>query len=333
MKNVGKSSIIKMVVFIVIAVALFLVPVTGIGTTNFYRILINIAIYIALAQMWNLMAGYAGMLSLGNQLFVGIGGYCVAMVTTKFGLPFFLGFILGGLISAVLAVALSAILLKMRGMYFAISTWLIAEMVRIAFTQWEFVGKNAGIAMKNRIDPALMYVMSIALAIVCILAVYLLMRSKTGLGLIAMRNDIDASSGVGVSIFKTRMICYVIAGFFTGVAGAMYYLYMPFINPDGGFTNSWTIALVVAVIIGGVGTIGGPILGAIIYILLTNLLADFAGYSNMILGAIAIIVVLFLPNGLLGTLQKKLKFELFSSRRYSKNAEQLRAFAKAQGKE
>ena len=313
----NKRTVTGLIVFAVIVVILFLLPLFGVATNNTYRILINITLYIALAQMWNLMAGYSGMLSLGNQLFIAIGGYCVAVCTTKLGIPFWVGFILGGVISSAVAFILSCILLKMRGMYFAISTGVIAEMVRIIFTQWDFVGKNAGIAMKNTVNPMNMYLMSLGLCVVCILVVYLLMRSKTGLGLVAMRNDIDASAGVGVNIFKTRMICYLIAGFFTGVAGAMYYLYVPFINPDGGFSSAWTIALVVSVIIGGVGTIAGPIVGAAIYVLLTNLLADFAGYSNMILGIIAIIVVLFLPHGVLGTLQNKLHFELFSSRRYS----------------
>lgn len=317
----GKFSI-GSIIFIVVVAFFFLLPVTGLADDNTYRVLINITLYISLAQMWNLLSGYAGMLSLGNQLFIGIGGYALGMCTTKYGLPFWLGFIFGAVISAILAFLLSCLLLKMRGMYFAISTWLVSEMIRIAFTQWEWVGKNAGIAMKNKTVPSHMYLMCFALCVACILVVYFLMRSRIGLGLVAMKNDIDAASGVGVSIFKTRMICYMIAGFFTGIAGAMYYLYMPFVNPDGGFSSSWTIALVVSVIIGGVGTIGGPILGAALYVLLTNLLADFAGYSNMILGIIAIAVVLFLPNGILGTLQNKLHFELFSSRRYSNTHEQ-----------
>jgi branched-chain amino acid transport system permease protein len=101
------------------------------GTGNAMRIGINIFLYIAMAEMWNLMAGYAGMISLGQQLFIGVSGYAIAVVCTTYGLPFWVGFLVGGVISAMLAFCLSLLLLKMRGMYFAISTWVFAEMVKI----------------------------------------------------------------------------------------------------------------------------------------------------------------------------------------------------------
>jgi branched-chain amino acid transport system permease protein len=316
----NKPRLIKLGLLICVIAILYLLPFTGMGTGNAMRIGINIFLYIAMAEMWNLMAGYAGMISLGQQLFIGVSGYAIAVVCTTYGLPFWVGFLVGGVISAMLAFCLSLLLLKMRGMYFAISTWVFAEMVKIIFTGWKLVNYGGGMSIKLKPYPtaSTQYLMCLSLCVFSILLVYFLMNSKTGLGLTAMRNDLDAAAGAGVNIFRTRMICFMISGFVTGVASAMFYLFKITIYPNGGFSSEWTIALVVSVIIGGIGTIAGPVIGAIVYVALFNFLANYAGYSNVILGVIAIAVILLLPKGIVGTLQSKLHFELFSSRRLSK---------------
>ena len=323
-KNSGvlqnKTKLIKVIVFAAIVVLCYVLPFTSLGSSNMTRLGINIALYATLAEMWNLLSGYAGMLSLGQQLFIGVSGYAIAVTCTTYGLPFWVGFLVGGVLSAMLAFLLSCLLLKMRGMYFAISTWVFAEMVKILFTGWDVVNYGGGMSIKISPYPSatLQYILCVTLCVVSILIVYALMRSKMGLGLIAMRNDLDAAAGVGVNIFRTRMICFMISGFITGVASAMFYLFKITIYPNGGFSSEWTIALVVSVIIGGSATIAGPVVGAVVYVALFNFLSNYAGYSNVILGLIAIVVILVLPRGIIGTLQHKFHFELFSARRYSK---------------
>ena len=159
---------------------------------------------------------------------------------------------------------------------------------------------------------------ALVLCVVSLVVIYLLLRSKIGLGLTAMRDDADAASSVGVNIFQSKLLCFVICGFFTALAGGVFYLNKGSIYPSGGFGINWTVSIVFIVIIGGIGTMGGPILGAIIYTVLEEMLASYPGYSNIILGLIAILVILFLPDGILGTLQKKFHFEILSQKRFSK---------------
>ncbi len=323
MKNVltqiNKHNMIRLTITIAIIAFLFILPFTGLGTKNVMRVGFNIAIYAVLAQMWNLMCGYAGLLSLGQQLFIGVSGYAVAVVCTSYGLPFIVGLLVSGVVSALIAFCLSVMLLRMRGMYFAIATWVISEMVKILFTGWKLVNFGGGMIIKVKPYPSLgnQYLMALTLAVISFIVVYYLLNSKTGLGLTAMRDDVDTAAGVGVNIFRNKMLCFVICGFITGIAGGIAYLNKISVFPNGAFSMDWTIAIVVAVIIGGIGTVTGPIVGAGIYVLLYNILARYAGYSNLILGIIAIIVILLMPKGIVGTLQNKFHFEFLSSRRKS----------------
>ena len=166
-------------------------------------------------------------------------------------------------------------------------------------------------------DRTIIYMVALLICVAAIVTVYLLLNSKLGLGLTAMRDDPDAASSVGVNIFKSKLICFVVAGIFTALAGGWYFLNNVSIYPNSGFGNSWTVAVVFIVIIGGIGTMAGPIVGSVVYIMLSEILADYPGWSNIILGFIAILVILFLPDGIIGTLQKKLKFEILSQKRFS----------------
>ena len=303
---------------VVIALVVVLALIGIFGGNNIRRILVKMFLYCTMACMWNLMSGYTGMTSLGQQAFVGLAGYSMAVVTTTYGLSYILGFLVGGAIGAVVALILSVILFRMRGMYFAIATWVIAEAFKTFFTSWKFVKEGSGMSVTGRPGREVIYLMSLALMVVALVVIYLLLKSKIGLGLTAMRDDADAASSVGVNIFKSKLLCFVIAGLFTAFAGALYFLNNITIYPTSGFSNSWTVAVVFIVIIGGIGTMAGPIVGTIVYIMLDEVLASFPGWSNIILGLIAILVILFLPDGILGTLQKKLNFEILSQKRFSK---------------
>ena len=306
-----------LIIGIVIVAVLAVLGLTD-GSGNTQRILIKMCLYCTMACMWNLLSGFTGMTSLGQQSFIGVAGYSMAIMTATYGMSYVVGWIVGGAIGAVLALILSLILFRMRGMYFAIATWVIAEALKTWFNSWEFVNMGGGMFVRGRPDQTIIFVLSLVLCVVAIVLIYFLLNSKLGLGLTAMRDDADAASSVGVNIFRSKLICFVIAGLFCALAGGMYYLNNVSVYPTNAFGISWTVSLVFIVIIGGVGTMAGPIVGTVVYIALDEVLANFPGWSNIILGLIAILVILFLPDGILGTLQKKLHFEILSQRRFSK---------------
>ena len=308
---------LPMLIIGIILVAV-LVVLVFVGSSNTRRILTNVFLYCTMACMWNLLSGFTGMTSLGQQTFVGVAGYSMAVMVTTYGMSYIVGWIVGGAIGAVLALVLSLILFRMRGMYFAIATWVIAEALKTWFTSWGFVGKGGGMTVAGRPDRTMVCLLALILCVVAIVLIYFLLNSKLGLGLTAMRDDADAASSVGVNIFRSKLICFVIAGLFCALAGGLYYRYNGTILPGSGFDIEWTVSLVFIVIIGGIGTMAGPIVGTVVYIALDEFLAKYSGWSNIILGLIAILVILFLPDGILGTLQKKLHFEILSQRRFSK---------------
>ena len=224
-----------LIVAVVIVIAL--IALGFVGTNNLRRTLIRIFLYCAMASMWNLMSGYTGMTSLGQQTFIGVAGYTMAVFTAKLMLPFGVGLLAGGVIGGILALILSVILFRMRGMYFAIATWVIAEALKTFFKSWEFVNMGGGMTVKSSIRPNStgIYLMALVLMVIAIILIYILLRSKLGLGLTAMRDDADAASSVGVNIFQSKLLCFVICGIFCALAGGIYYLNYVSIYPNSGF--------------------------------------------------------------------------------------------------
>ena len=286
---------------------------------NTLRYFFKIFLYIVMGSMWNLMSGFTGMTSLGQQVFVGLAGYSVCVMTTTCGMSFWMGILCAAVIGVVFSLLLSTFLFRMRGMYFAVATWLIAEAVRLFFLSWKFVKQGVGLTVKTQQIPKIgpLYYYALALCVITIIVIYALLRTKTGLGLTAMRDETDAAASVGVSIFKSKLVCYVIACLFISLAGALFFLNKGSVIPSSGFSIDWTVAMVFIVILGGTGTVTGPIVGSIIYVLLEEFLSHYPGWSNIILGVLAILIILFLPKGIMGTLQSKLNFEIFSAKRLS----------------
>ena len=318
-KGLNGQKKIEFAAFFVIIVFLFIVPLFSGTTDNMMRIAFNMTVYMALAQMWNLMCGHAGLLLLGQQLFIGVSGFTTAIICTTYGLPFPLALISSGVISAIIALLLSILLLRMRGLYFAIATWVFSEMVKILFTGWSMVNYSGGMTVNVVPYPTLgqQFQMGLGLAAGTFILVYAILNSKIGLGLNAMRDDADAAEGLGVSIFKSKTFCFTVCGFVSGLAGSLIYLNKLSIFPNGAFSMDWTIAIVFSVIIGGIGTAVGPLVGGAIYVFLFNILARYPGYSNVILGIIAIAVILSAPKGIVGTIQNLFGREFFSSNRPS----------------
>lgn len=281
------------------------------------NVFLLIGLYVAIASMWNLLAGYSGMVSLGQQMFIGLGGYTLAVLSLYYGFPILWSVLLGGVASVILALVISMSVFRMKGVYFAIGTWVISEALKICFSNWGYVKYGMGLFIQPayRLSVASIYYAAMVTCIGSLSVVYFLLRSKLGLALMAIRDDDVASEAMGVNIFRCKLTCFLTGAFITGAAAGILYLNTIFIQPFEAFGIGWTVKLLFIVIIGGIGTVGGPIVGAVIFVLLQQYLSEYVGYNLIILGVITILVIFFAPRGILGTLQMRLGFELFPIRR------------------
>ncbi|MGB6066437.1 MAG: branched-chain amino acid ABC transporter permease [Desulfomonilaceae bacterium] len=300
-------------------VILFLLATLPLWSSRYaVSVFVLILVHLTLASMWNLLAGYSGMISLGQQMFIGVGGYTLAVLSVFYGVPVFISTFLGGLISVILAVIISLPIFRMKGVYFAIGTWVIAEALGICFSNWGYVRYGMGMFIQPayQLSMSTIYYSALILATGSTSLIFLLLRSKLGLGLRAIRDDDVASEALGVNIFICKFICFLLSAFVSGMAAGILYLNTIFIQPFEAFGIGWTVKLLFIVIIGGIGTLEGPILGAIIYVLLQEYLSEYVGYNMIILGTITILMVLAAPKGVMGTLQQKFGFNLFPLRRH-----------------
>lgn len=310
-----KMTIARIIILVVAAVVLGSLPFWG--SDYAINILTLILMYMAIGQMWNLLAGYAGLVSLGSQMFVGIGGYSLAIVTRVFELPFLLGFLLAAVVSVLFALLISFPIFNMKDVYFTIGTWLVAEALCLFFQTWAFVNFNVGfnITVARRLSATAMYFIAFGVGLIALIAVVLVLKSKFGLGLMAMRDNEAASEIRGVKLYRSKLICFLISSAITGVAGAALYLNLAYIKPTVGFNIEWTVSMVFIAVIGGMGTIEGPIIGAVVFVLLRQLLYNFSGFSMLILGVIAVVMILVAPKGIMGLINKKANFDLFGVKR------------------
>ncbi|MCL6479473.1 MAG: branched-chain amino acid ABC transporter permease [Peptococcaceae bacterium] len=280
-------------------------------------IFLLIFLYMALAQMWNLLAGYTGLVSLGQQIFIGLGGYSLAVVTELYKLPFVLGIVIGGVISVIFAFIISQPIFKMRGVYFTIGTWIVAEALGLWFSNWAYVryAKGFNLTVTYQLTTVHIYYIAMFVGLASLLLVYGILRSKLGLALMAMRDNELAAETIGVELYSTKLKCFLISAFVTGITGGAMYLYVAYIQPFAAFGIEWTVSMVFMAIIGGIGTIEGPVLGAIIYVILKQFLYDYPGISMIILGVIAVAIILVAPKGIMGTIHDRTGFEILSPRR------------------
>lgn len=299
----------------VLVLALATAPVWGSEYAVLFCLLF--CLYLALSQMWNLLIGYSGLFSLGQSVFIGITGYTMAVMTSYYGINLWASLLLGGLLSLMFALFMSLFIFRMRGIYFGIITLLFAELLALLFSNWEYVKYSQGMFIKPVHPPSMdtIYWGAFVIGVGSIALVYGILRSKLGLGLMAMRDDEEVANTTGVQIFRSKLFCFLMAGFVTGLTGGMYYTYQIFIMPYEAFSIGWSIKMIFMVVIGGIGTVEGPIIGALVHVLLSQWLAEYFSVSMLILGGIAIAVMLVAPKGIMGTLQEKLGFELLSPRR------------------
>lgn len=280
------------------------------------RTLVQFFYLLALAQMWNLLAGYAGLVSIGQQAYVGIGAYALLAFANNLGINVFVAVLLAGLVAAVLAVPTAALVFRLRGGYFAIGTWVVAEVYRLVVANTQRLGGGSGATIAvSGIDPThrlfVTYWIALAVGLGSVVLVYYLLRTRLGLALRAVRDRESAAPSLGINVHRTKVKVYVLASAVCGLTGAVIYLSLLRLQPDATFSVNWTAFMIFAVVIGGIGTISGPLIGTIVYFLLQQYLADLGSVYLIILGAFAVLVMLLAPRGLWGLIMQRWNLDFF----------------------
>ncbi|MEL7524280.1 MAG: branched-chain amino acid ABC transporter permease [Pseudomonadota bacterium] len=286
------------------------------------RLLSEIFLYLSLACLWNLLAGYAGLVSVGQQAFVGFGGYMLFALAIFAGLSPLAAIPIAGLLGAIVAVPVAFLIFRLRGAYFAIGTWVIAEVFRLSFAQISALGGGSGtslpvaivrsMASSRSMREATTYWLALGMAVLVLAVIYLLLRSRNGLALTAIRDSEVASNSFGIDIWRHKFIVYVVTAGLTASTGALIFLQKLRISPDAAFSvNDWTAFVIFIVVIGGIGTLEGPIIGVIVFFLLRETLADLGTTYLLLLGLVAIVVMLKAPRGIWGFVKDRTGLELF----------------------
>ena len=281
------------------------------------RDFVQLASYLVFALMWNLLAGYGGMVSIGQQAFFGIGGYGMLILSNYCGISPFIAVPLAAVIATAVAIPVSLVAFRLEGGYFAIGTWVIAEVFRLSVANVSLLGGGSGTSLTalQDVPRALRESLTLWLALAIVAAaiglLYLFLRSKAGLALTALRDNAVAASSQGVDVKRARLIVYLVAACGTTLAGGLYFLGNLRISPDAAFSVNWTAFAIFITMIGGLGTLEGPIVGALIFFVLNRFLSDFGTWYLIGLGALAIVVTMFFPQGLWGFVSRRYGLQLF----------------------
>jgi branched-chain amino acid transport system permease protein len=286
------------------------------------RLLTEIYSFVALASLWNLLAGYAGLVSVGQQTFVGLGGYTLYLCALWAGVNPMLGLPLAGLIGGLISLPIVVLLLKLRGAYFTIGSWVVAEVFLQIFQLVPAVGGGSGISLpatvvlsiaKSRSTrESFIYWVFLALAVAVIGVIIVLLRTRYGLALQAIRDNETAAKSNGIDVNRARAVVFVVAAAATAMVGSMIFLQKLSITPFSAFSiNDWTVNMIFITVIGGIGRVEGPILGTIVFFVLREYLADLASTYLIILGVVAIGVMLKAPKGIWGYVADRFGWQLF----------------------
>jgi branched-chain amino acid transport system permease protein len=318
-EHATRSSRIGSAVLAGLAIALAFAPLWG--TRENLRLLAEIYSYVVLASLWNLLAGYAGLVSVGQQAFVGIGGYVLFALTMLAGVHPLAAVPIAGLFAAALSIPVAGLLFRLRGHYFAIATWVVAEVFRLLAAQISVLGGGSGtslpativisMARSRELREFMIYWAALALVVVTIGAIFLLLRSRYGLALTAIRDNELAARSNGVDVARTKLVIYVITASGTAMMGALIFLQKLRISPDTAFSvNDWTAFVIFITVIGGIGRIEGPLVGTAVFFVLRGLLADYGSIYLLILGAVAIATMLTSRKGIWGLIADRFGWRL-----------------------
>jgi branched-chain amino acid transport system permease protein len=319
-EHATRASRIGMAAFAALLIALAAAPLWG--DRQALRLLAEIYAYVALASLWNLLAGYAGLVSVGQQAYVGLGAYMLFGLTMLAGVHPLAAIPLAGLAAGVIALPVAVLMFRLRGHYFAIGTWVVAEVFRLLASQLSALGGGSGISLPVDIVLSIapgrqwrefvIHWLALAIAAGVIALIVVLLRSRYGLALTAIRDNELAARSNGVDVWRTKFLIYVATAFGTAMIGALIFLQKLRVSPATAFdVNDWTAYVIFITVIGGIGRLEGPIIGTIVFFLLRQTLADLGSLYLLMLGAVAIVVMLKAPNGIWGLIADRYGWQLF----------------------
>jgi branched-chain amino acid transport system permease protein len=324
-EHATRSSRIGVALIAVTLVILAFAPYWGDRQT--LRLLAEIYTFVALASLWNLLAGYAGLVSVGQQAFVGLGGYLLFALAILVDVHPVAAILIAGPIGALVAIPVAALIFRLRGAYFAIGTWVVAEVFRLLASQISVLGGGSGISLPAAVVIAMApsrqmrefgtYWLALALTGIVLGAIVALLRSRHGLALTAIRDNELAAQSNGIDVWRIKFIVYVLTAFGTAMIGALIFLQKLRISPDTAFNvNDWTAFVIFITVIGGIGRIEGPIIGTVIFFLLRQALADLGSLYLLMMGAVAIVVMLWAPKGIWGLIVERLGWQALPLQRH-----------------
>ena len=297
------------------ALAVLLACVPLVFEASVVQKLTTLLILVLLAAMWNALAGYGGLLSVGQQAFIGIGAYATVFFA-GLGVSPYLAMVLAVLLAGIVSIPISLFALRLRAAQFAIGMWVIAEVISILVKLDKSLGAGTGISLiqLNQYDPnfrqAYTLWLALAFTIVFLAAVFFLLRSPLGASLQAIRDDEEAARSLGVRVAARKRLLFVLAGFGCGAAGAIVIANTLFIEPGSVFSVQWSAYMIFMVLVGGIGTFEGPILGAILLFAIQTIFTQGGPWYLVGLGATAALFALLLPRGIWGTVEERLGLRL-----------------------
>jgi branched-chain amino acid transport system permease protein len=272
------------------------------------NLVVLIFLYIILASSWNILGGYTGQTSLGHAAFFGLGSLITRLLWTG-GFPLFGSLMAGGVVAVLFALLIGIPAFRLKGVYFAIGTLALAQILNITVGNIFPEISSLPIDMLSSYDLLPRYFLFFAIALITIISSYLLMNSNLGLGIMAVRENEDAAESLGVSALKHKLFALTLSAFFTGLAGGAFAYYHVSYYYQFPFLPVWSFDALTMVYIGGLGTIIGPIIGAVFFVLLREILAlNLGEYHLIVFGVLFILVVLFLPGGMVEAWGKIRKF-------------------------
>jgi branched-chain amino acid transport system permease protein len=287
---------------------------------------VEVAYVVSLAQLWNLLAGYAGLMSIGQQVFVGIGGYTFYIATIHGGMTAGGALLLAGAVSGLFAVPSAWLLFRLRGPQFAVGSWVLAESVMLVFSRMDSLGGASGLSLPAPLVRALagstddrvrfIWWLALSLAFAVTWMVVRWLRSRQGLALTALRDNEAAAAGLGVDTLRVKRMVYGAVAAVTGCLGALIFLSKLRMSPAAAFSlGDWTAGVIFIVVIGGIGSIEGPFLGAFVYFVLQDFFAAWGAWYQLMLGTLAIAMMLWAPQGLWGLIAGRWGFAVWPTRR------------------
>lgn len=274
------------------------------------HVLVLILLYVTLGSAWNILGGFAGQLSLGHAAFFGIGAYSAAIIASSSKLSPWWGLLVGPLIVLPVAIIVGWICFRLRGPYFTLSTIAVGEMVRLLALNWrELTSGAVGIVIRPSIfsgTSKIPYYYVILVIAVCTVALcWRISRRKLGYFLMAIREDQETAESIGINTTRYKLTALALSAAITSLAGAFYANYFLFVEPTVVLPLALSVEIVLMAIIGGLGTVWGPVLGAVLLKLSSELFRNYFEQANLLIyGALLIVVILFMPDGLIGGFRK-----------------------------